>query len=630
MVRVRMRVRGWVLWSVVLLVALGGGVVGVAAQQRGERAPAASVGAELRGLASRAGVVFVGQVEKIEPKDGVVEITFTVQQPVLGVVGGSYVMREWAGRWTGGCSGIGWASGRCSFCMRLRGANGMAGLSSPVDGMMGVVPVVPQARMAARCWMCAGWRRGWGGRWVRRWRVLDRSDRAGRWGRGDEELADGCGGRAEERSAAGGRVAAAGQRAGAGEGAGIAAAAGGGRWTALDGWRSASVAAGVALATATAWAGGPRFITGTSGYATAGVPMAWYTSQPMYFTDPGDLSSTVTHAQADAMVAAAAAVWNIPTASMTLAKGGVLAEHVVADGSDENAYFNGTSVVFPADVQATNYASVQIAVIYDSDGSVIDLLLGSGASDPSGCLQNGVVESVDRFGSSGTIQHAVIVLNGLCVGLGKPEQLTQMQYQLTRVFGRVLGLAWSQLNDDVFTGASQATAAEMALWPLMHPIDVICGSYTYQCMQNPFTLRPDDINALESLYPVVSSGGGKTQSSLNTVSVSGAVSFPQGQGMELVNVVAYRWILGQESGYEPYPAYSSTTGSLFQQNGGNPVSGPEPASENAGANTAADEGAWSMPYIAAGPQGASLYFRNRARSIRCTGGSMRWGRISVR
>jgi hypothetical protein len=367
------------------------------------------------------------------------------------------------------------------------------------------------------------------------------------------------------------------------------------------------IVAGVVLATATAWAGGPRFVTGTSGYATAGVPMAWYTSQPMYFTDPGDLSSTVTHAQADAMVAAAAAVWNVPTANLTLAQGGVLGEHVVGDGGDEDAYFNGTSVVFPADVEVTNYASVQIPVIYDSDGSVIDLLLGSGASDPGGCLHNGVVESVDGFGSSGTIQHAVIVLNGRCVG-SEPEQLMQMQYQLTRVFGRVLGLAWSQLNDDLFTGASPESAAEMAVWPLMHPIDIICGSYTYQCMQNPFTLRPDDINALVSLYPVASSGGGKIQSSLNSVSIAGTITFPQGQGMEIVDVQAYRWILGQEGSYEAYPAYSSTTGVLFQQNGGNPVSGPEPASENGGADTAALEGAWSMPYIATGPQGANLYY----------------------
>ncbi len=346
------------------------------------------------------------------------------------------------------------------------------------------------------------------------------------------------------------------------------------------------VVAGLMLGAASAWAGGPRFITGTSGYTTAGVPMAWYTNSPMYFTDPGDLSATVTHAQADAMVAAAAAVWNIPTASVTLAKGGELAEHVEGNGMG-----GGTDAVFPADVEATNYASVQIPVIYDSDGSVIDMLLGSGASAPSGCRQNGVVESVDSFGSSGTIQHAVIVLNGLCVG-SAPEQLTQMQYQLTRVFGRVLGLAWSQLNDNVFTGVPQPTAAQMALWPLMHPMDVICGSYSYQCMQNPFTLRPDDINALATLYPVASSGGGKTQSSLDTVSVSGTLKFPKGQGMELVDVVAYRIILGQDTGWEQYPVYSSTTGYPFQQNGGNPVSGVEPASENAGADTAADEGAW--------------------------------------
>jgi hypothetical protein len=359
------------------------------------------------------------------------------------------------------------------------------------------------------------------------------------------------------------------------------------------------------FATATAWAGGPRFITGTSGYATAGVPMAWYTSQPMYFTDPGDLSSTVSHAQADAMVAAAAAVWNVSTANVTLAQGGELAEHVVGDGSSANAYFNGTEVVFPADVEATNYPAIQIPVIYDSDGSVIDLLLGSGASDPSGCRQNGVVESVDAFGSNATIEHAVIVLNGLCVG-SDPDQMLQMQYQLTRVFGRVLGLAWSQLNDDVFTGGG-VSAAEIALWPLMHPIDVICGPYTYQCMQNPFTLRPDDINALETLYPVVTAVGGKTPSSVNTASVSGTVSFPSQQGMELVDVITYRLIVGQDGGWEPYPSYASTTGYPFQQNGGNPVSGPEPVSENAGVNAGAAEGAWSMPYVGVGAQGASLY-----------------------
>ncbi len=43
-----------------------------------------------------------------------------------------------------------------------------------------------------------------------------------------------------------------------------------------------------------------------------------------------------------------------------------------------------TGLIFPADVQSSNYLAKQIAVIYDSDGSITDLLLGNGASDPSG------------------------------------------------------------------------------------------------------------------------------------------------------------------------------------------------------------------------------------------------------
>jgi hypothetical protein len=82
------------------------------------------------------------------------------------------------------------------------------------------------------------------------------------------------------------------------------------------------------LLTAAAWAGGPRFVTGTTYANGAGNPMPFYTTQPMYFTDPGELSSTVTKAQADAMVAVAAGVWNVPSSSLVLKQGGSLAEHV--------------------------------------------------------------------------------------------------------------------------------------------------------------------------------------------------------------------------------------------------------------------------------------------------------------
>jgi hypothetical protein len=133
-----MRVCNWALGA--MLAVVGGGAL--AQQPLGSvpaaSVPAASVGGVLRGLASRAGVVFVGQVQSIKPEGGVVVVTFQVQRDVLGVVGGTYVMREWAGRWTGGQQRY-QVGQRAMFFLHAPSA---AGLSSPVDGMMGVVPVV--------------------------------------------------------------------------------------------------------------------------------------------------------------------------------------------------------------------------------------------------------------------------------------------------------------------------------------------------------------------------------------------------------------------------------------------------------------------------------------------------------
>jgi hypothetical protein len=349
--------------------------------------------------------------------------------------------------------------------------------------------------------------------------------------------------------------------------------------------------------TSQVFAGGPRFVTG-SNYPNVkpGTPMAFYTAQPAYFTDAGDLSSTVTHAQADAMVALAAAVWNVPTTSLTLAQGGVLAEHV----SSANSYFDGTQIVFPPDVQSANYLSAPIAVIYDTDGSITDLMLGEGASDPGGCRQTGVTESVDAFGQDGTIHHAIVVLNGRCIdsATARPQQLLQMQYQLTRVFGRVLGMGWSQLNDNVFTDVTQPTAAEEAYWPLMHPIDVLCSSYTYQCMQNPFLLRDDDISALMLLYPITSAAlaAGKYYSYSTADIIGGGLYFPTGQGMEEVNLTLRRGTTTEVT-YEPWEMVSALSGYQFQSNGGNPITGPVPIVEDVGSSDPSTEGTFYMASV---------------------------------
>ena len=342
---------------------------------------------------------------------------------------------------------------------------------------------------------------------------------------------------------------------------------------------------------AAAFAGGPRWVTGPPYFSTSGVPVAWYTNQLLYFTDPGDLSPYVDHAAADAIVAAAANTWNVPVASLVLGYGGQLGEHV----SGANVYPGSEGLVFPADVQSSNYLAKPIAVIYDSDGSVTDMLLGSGASDPSGCRQNAVTESVDSIVPSGFIQHALLILNGRCTGPAAEQQL-QMQYQLMRAFGRILGLGWSQVNDNVFTGSPQPTAMEALNWPIMHPIDIICGLYTYQCLPQPFTLRADDLSALAMLYPIAQNQAppGKTDSLYLAHEIQGFVYFPTGQGMQGVNVTVRRWHQFRTLP-ESWQTASAVSGATFKGTGGNPVAGtPATAVGSSGTSNLTYEGFYEI------------------------------------
>ncbi|HXE08519.1 MAG TPA: IPT/TIG domain-containing protein [Acidobacteriaceae bacterium] len=358
----------------------------------------------------------------------------------------------------------------------------------------------------------------------------------------------------------------------------------------------------LALLAPSAFASGPRWVTGPPYFtgAAPGNPVLWGIANISYFTDPADLSPSVSHAAADAIVAAAAGIWNVPTASITLAQGGTLAEHV----SSANAYLTSSGPVFPSDIQPSNYATIPIAVLYDSDGSVTDMLLGSGASLPAECRQNAVTEDVDGITTSGTIQHAILILNGRCTGPA-PEQQLQLQYQLERAFGRVLGIAWSQTNDNVFTRSPQPTAFQAQHWPIMHPIDIVCGPYTYQCLPSPFTLRDDDVAAISGLYPYFAwepfptptPAPGKQWSYVQAGKISGHVTFPTGQGMAGVNVVLHRW-RGGTGAPEPYEDVSAISGDFFRWNNGNPVAGSlSSITASMGSNDPTLEGFYQLAWV---------------------------------
>jgi hypothetical protein len=132
-----------------------------AAQSPAGTVPETSVGIVLRNLAARAGVVFVGQVVRIEHETGTVEVVFQVDQPVLGAVGATYTLREWNGLWSGGQQRFRLGERAMLFLHRPKGQ--AAGLGSPVDGMEGVVPVVVQGANAAALldvrWLAARVRR---------------------------------------------------------------------------------------------------------------------------------------------------------------------------------------------------------------------------------------------------------------------------------------------------------------------------------------------------------------------------------------------------------------------------------------------------------------------------------------
>lgn len=138
----RPRKSAWTAW----VFALALGSASVSAQTA---APTLAPGAEdaLHALSQSAAVIFAGQVtairrhEGVDGATGVVEVDFAVEDAVRGVSSSTYTLREWAGLW---------AAGAEPFCvgrryLMLLHAPGRAGLSSPVGGTDGAIPILGAA-----------------------------------------------------------------------------------------------------------------------------------------------------------------------------------------------------------------------------------------------------------------------------------------------------------------------------------------------------------------------------------------------------------------------------------------------------------------------------------------------------
>ena len=94
----------------------------------------------LQAMSGRAGVIFVGRVLAVRAASetpGIVEVDFRVDTAIRGCGTGTYTLREWSGLWAGG--GQRYRIG--DRLLMLLYAPSAAGLSSPVDGLDGAIPI---------------------------------------------------------------------------------------------------------------------------------------------------------------------------------------------------------------------------------------------------------------------------------------------------------------------------------------------------------------------------------------------------------------------------------------------------------------------------------------------------------
>lgn len=336
----------------------------------------------------------------------------------------------------------------------------------------------------------------------------------------------------------------------------------------------------IGVATCTAYGGGPKWVAGVS-YFNPGVkgnPLHWANGQVQYFVDQGPLGG-LSNAQAKAMVDAAAAIWSaVPTAAVTLTDAGSLAEDVNGSNVLAGGVWGIPTLAQPTDVTSAA-TGTPVAVIFDSDGAVIDALEGTGASQPDNCTQNSVLVWVDGMNPDATLSHGVLVLNGRCTASANLQAM--MSFQLERAFGRILGLDFSQVND----AALENPAAEpngLQGWPVMLPGNGQCGPTGGACIPNPASLRLDDIAALNRIYPVtavnLASFPGKMLTAANTVAIQGTVAFRTGVGMQGVNVVARPLDTNGNPMYQF--TVTAVTGVYFCGNHGNPATGWTDAAGN--------------------------------------------------
>lgn len=246
-------------------------------------------------------------------------------------------------------------------------------------------------------------------------------------------------------------------------------------------------------------AGGPLLVN------KEGVPYRWDTSQPVPYTvDQGTLG-LLSNTQAINLTNRLFEVWtDVLTASIELQPQGQLSTDVT--GANVIEFMNN----LPEGVNP---------IIFDTDGGIVDALLGAGAKSLVAGIA-GPERVEDRH-----IRQAFSILNGLFIdgrddGITNPEvPLPIFRTTFIHEFGHFIGLDHSALNTPEAFDTNEANDAAI---PTMFPLIVSVEQSS---------LHLDDVAAVSTLYPT-------PEFTATTGVIRGRVLFPDGASFQGANVVA--------------------------------------------------------------------------------------------
>lgn len=205
----------------------------------------------------------------------------------------------------------------------------------------------------------------------------------------------------------------------------------------------------------------------------SGTPYKWRTFPIHYVVDQGTLGS-IDNASATTLVQDALSRWStVSIADVTFQLDGQNSEDITASNIDEYITIDTSG--------APRNLKNQTTMIFDTDGSIIDGLLGSGNSSVVlGLASPGALDE-----ASLTIETGLAILNGL------DASSIQLEATLTHESGHMLNLEHTQMN---FEEAINSNSADDSTIPTMFPILPDDPSVL-------LTLHQDDEFSLGYLYP---------------------------------------------------------------------------------------------------------------------------------